>query len=231
MAKLKAVFNWSGGKDSTLALHYALKRSDLEIVCLVTTVNEVYGRVSMHGVREELLDLQAESIGLPLVKIYLPEMSDMQTYEDIMASQFALFSAQGIRVSVFGDIFLEDLKKYREEQMVGFGMSCVFPIWQRNTHELINEFICLGYKTVIACCKQELALFCGKILDVDLISQLPAHIDVCGENGEFHTFAFEGPIFTKPIPFVLGEKVLRFFPKPSEHAEKIGFWYQDLAPV
>src|ERR1700744_1405530 len=187
--KVKCIFNWSGGKDSALALYYCLQNPELEIKYLVTTVNDAFDRISMHGVRVELLKLQAESIGIPLYQIRLPEMPDMQTYDDTMRTHLGKFKAEGITHSIFGDIFLEDLKKYRDERLAEIGLTGIYPLWKRNTRELIDEFMHLGFGTVIACVQAKLKDFAGKEITQQLIDTLPDGVDPCGENGEFHTFS------------------------------------------
>lgn len=234
------IFNWSGGKDSTLALHYALQDPTLEIRYLITTVTEKYNRVSMHGVREALLIKQAESIGIPLYQIRLGEMPDMETYNSIMKTHLTKFKQEGITHSIFGDIFLEDLRLYRENKLAEIGLQAIFPLWQKDTSQLIGDFLNMGYKTVIVCVQQNLENICGKVISQDLINNLPAEIDPCGENGEFHTFAFEGPIFRNKIPFTIGERVFRTYNAPAKidanedspcsSTALSGFWYNDLLP-
>lgn len=234
------IFNWSGGKDSTLALHYALQDPTIEIRYLITTVTEKYNRVSMHGVRETLLVKQAESIGIPLYQIRLGEMPDMETYDSTMKTHLSKFKEEGITHSIFGDIFLEDLRLYRENKLAEIGLQAIFPLWKKDTKKLINDFLDLGYKTIIVCTKQNLKEICGKVISTDLITQLPADIDPCGENGEFHTFAFEGPIFRKKIAFKVGEQVFRTYNAPAKTDSNndsscsstalSGFWYTDLLP-
>ena len=232
--KKLCIFNWSGGKDSTLALHYALQDETIEIKYLVTTVTEKYNRVSMHGVRESLLLKQAESIGIPLYQIRLPEMPDMETYDNTMRNYLSKFKDEGITHSIFGDIFLEDLRKYREEKLSEIGLKAIFPLWKKDTTLLIDEFLKLNSKTIIVCAQQSLQYICGKVIGKDLISSLPKNIDPCGENGEFHTFAFEGPIFKKIINFELGELVYRTYNNPKldnesgSKSDYFGFWYIDL---
>jgi len=232
------IFNWSGGKDSTLALHYALQDPTIEIRYLLTTVTEKYNRISMHGVREALLIKQAESIGIPLYQIRLGEMPDMDTYDSTMKKHLSKFKEEGITHSIFGDIFLEDLRLYRENKLAEIGLTAIFPLWQKNTKELIKEFLNLNYKTIIVCTQQNLENICGKVISLGLIDQLPSDIDPCGENGEFHTFAFEGPIFRNKITFTIGEKVYRTYNTPGRTEENkdspcsttalSGFWYIDL---
>ncbi|RQO68547.1 ATP-binding protein [Pedobacter sp. KBW01] len=238
MDKKICIFNWSGGKDSTLALHYALQDPTIEIRYMVTTVTEQYNRVSMHGVREALLIRQAESIGIPLYQIRLGEMPDMETYDNTMRTHLSKFKAEGITHSIFGDIFLEDLRLYRENKLAEIGLKAIFPLWQKDTRRLISEFIGLDYKTIIVCTQQNLKDICGKVISEDLINSLPLEIDPCGENGEFHTFAFEGPVFKQKIAFSVGEQVFRTYNAPAKTAsesdspcsttELSGFWYTDL---
>lgn len=239
--KKVCIFNWSGGKDSTLALHYALQDETIEIKYLVTTVTAQYNRISMHGVRESLLLKQVESIGIPLYLIRLPEMPDMETYDKLMGVHMQKFKDEGITHSIFGDIFLEDLRKYREDKLAEIGLKAIFPLWKKNTTLLIDEFIKLNYKTIIVCAQQNLKAICGKVITNHLISNLPQNIDPCGENGEYHTFAFAGPMFKKIINFNIGELVYRTYKSPAEDAENddnelqnhsksnnLGFWYIDL---
>jgi len=238
MDKKICIFNWSGGKDSTLALHYSLQDPTIEIRYLVTTVTEQYNRVSMHGVREALLIKQAESIGIPLYQIRLGEMPDMETYDNTMRTHLSKFKAEGITHSVFGDIFLEDLRVYRENKLAEIGLEAIFPLWQKDTRQLIGEFIDLNYKTIIVCTQQNLKDICGKVITEDLINGLPPEIDPCGENGEFHTFAFEGPVFKQKIAFSIGEQVFRTYNAPTKTTSESdspcsttalsGFWYTDL---
>ncbi|WP_316803526.1 diphthine--ammonia ligase [Pedobacter nototheniae] len=240
MAKPKiCIFNWSGGKDSTLALHYALQDPELEIRYLVTTVTEKYNRVSMHGVRESLLIKQAKSIGIPLYQIRLPDLPDMETYDRVMYDHLSKLKEEGITHSIFGDIFLQDLRTYRENKLKEVGLTALFPLWNKDTPKLIDEFIDNGYKTIIVCCWDALKMLCGKVIDANFVAGLPADVDPCGENGEFHTFAFEGPIFKEKIPFNTGELIFKALPAPktnsdnghsstSELPKNQGFWYLDL---
>lgn len=236
----KCIFNWSGGKDSSLALYHCLRDPELDIKYLVTTINDAADRISMHGVRVELLKKQAESIGIPLYQVRLPEMPGMKEYDAVMRSSMERFQAEGITHTIFGDIFLEDLKSYRDARLAEVGMTGIYPLWKRNTTQLINEFFDLGFETVIACTQDRLERIVGKEITQELIMSLPDDVDVCGENGEFHTFAFRGPIFKQEIPFRTGEKVFREYAAPknaddtcfSSAPEKpAGFWYCDLLPA
>ncbi|WP_411273262.1 diphthine--ammonia ligase [Daejeonella sp.] len=239
--KLPCIFNWSGGKDSALALYHCLKNPALDIRYLVTTINNSANRISMHGVREELLIRQAASIGIPLYQIRLPEMPEMKDYDDAMREHLQKFENEGITHSIFGDIFLEDLRRYREDRLAEVGLKAIFPLWKRDTTELIYEFLDLGFRTIIVCTQHHLNELTGKEITKELISEFPDDIDVCGENGEFHTFVFEGPIFNHPVVFDIGEKVFKELKAPKNADEsctsdntaldgKFGFWYTDLLP-
>ncbi|MEO6327547.1 MAG: diphthine--ammonia ligase [Ginsengibacter sp.] len=239
---MKAFFNWSGGKDSALALYHAQKDKRYSIEKLLTNINGKHRRISMHGVREELLELQSQAIGLPLQKIILPEEPSMQEYENTMRETMEEFQKKEFTHAFFGDIFLEDLKKYREEQLAKAGINAVFPLWKRNTVELMHEFIDLGFKTILVCIKAE-ALpkeFAGRIIDKDFLKDLPKNVDACGENGEFHSFVFDGPIFKQPIAIKVGEKVFREYTAPKDEKNNcfirqppssMGFWFCDLLPA
>ncbi|OCX53791.1 ATP-binding protein [Mucilaginibacter sp. PPCGB 2223] len=240
MESKKCIFNWSGGKDSSLALYHCLQDPELEIKYLVTTVNDAMNRISMHGVREELLIRQAEEIGIPLYQVRLPEMPGMKEYDDTMRTHLDILKGEGITHSIFGDIFLEDLKKYRDERLAEAGMAGIYPLWKRDTHELIEEFLSLGFGTVIACTQERLGELAGKEITRELIQSLPADVDVCGENGEFHTYCFKGPIFKNPINYVTGERVFKEYAAPKNADDTCapgnakpavsGFWYCDLLP-
>ncbi|MDE2221562.1 MAG: adenine nucleotide alpha hydrolase [Candidatus Omnitrophica bacterium] len=238
----KAIFNWSGGKDSSLSLYYLLRSKEFDIRYLVTSVNTKFNRISMHGVREALLHQQAESIGIPLRKIMVPEMPTMEIYNDLMEQALVGFKKEGIGHSVFGDIFLEDLKKYREERLARVGMKGVFPIWRIPSLKLVREFIDLGFKAVLVCVDEKVLdrSFVGRPLDEALLKDLPAKADPCGENGEYHSFVYDGPIFSYPVAFDIGEIVHRDYAaavqtgssvcSTSSPAVHTGFWYCDLIP-
>lgn len=239
MNKLKCIFNWSGGKDSALALYHCLQTPNLDICYLVTTINDSANRISMHGVRYELLKQQAKEIGIELYEIRLPEMPDMQTYDETMRQHLDKFKREGITHSIFGDIFLEDLRKYREDQLAKVGLTALFPLWKRDTQAVVDEFLALGFKTVIVCTQEKYGNLVGEVMTQELIWVFPAGMDVCGENGEFHTFAFDGPLFKKSIKYTLGEKVFKMFKAPKKSTdtcgntaiaqpENSGFWYVDL---
>lgn len=231
MPKISAIFNWSGGKDSTLALHHVLKEGKIDIQYLLTTVNDSFNRIAMHGVREALLLQQADSLSISLIQVRLPEMPDMEIYERVMSESLVQLKKQGISHAIFGDIFLEDLKIYRENQLSKINMNAVFPLWKRDSLAVVKEFIKLGYKTIVVCAQDGLQDFCGRIIDESFLNDLPPNIDPCGENGEFHTFVFDGPIFKKPINFILGEKIFKTFPNPDQNNSANGYWYIDLVPI
>lgn len=232
--KVSCIFNWSGGKDSALALYHCLKDPLIDIKYLVTTINGQANRISMHGVREELLIFQAQSIGIPLFRIRLPEMPGMAEYDACMAGHLRNFRDEGITHSIFGDIFLQDLRDYREARLKKAGLNTIFPLWKRDTGEVVNEFLDLGFRTVISCARHDLEALAGKELSRELIADFPPDVDVCGENGEFHTFVYDGPFFHQPVPFRVGEKVFKEYNAPqgsdpgNGERAKAGFWYADL---
>lgn len=244
--KEKIVFCWSGGKDSAMALNRLQREGRYEVVSLLTTCNEHFGRVSMHGVRVGMLERQAEAIGLPLETVYVSQRSSNEEYQQKMAACLAAHQARGVTACAFGDIFLEDLKHWREENLAKIGMRGIFPLWKNDTRELMREFFALGFGTVI-CCVNDAWLdetAAGRIIDEAFIQSLPANVDVCGENGEFHSFAFAGPMFRQAVKFRAGEIVYRPVeagpaadlgssyvcpasgPRPTR-----GFWFCDLLPA
>lgn len=232
--KPKAVFNWSSGKDSAFALYKIIQEDQYEVTTLLTSINKEFQRISMHGVHVSLLENQAKSLNLPLIKMELPKEPSMEEYREIMNKTMAEIQAMGITQSIFGDIFLEDLRKYREDQLKAIGMKAVFPLWKKNTTDLIHEFLDLGFKTIVTCVNETYLdkSFAGRIIDKDFIRELPKNVDPCGENGEFHTFTFYGPVFKESVKFEIGETVKKTYPKPKANPEeKDGeyvFWFCDL---
>lgn len=240
--KQQAFFNWSTGKDSALALYKAIQSNQFELSGLLTTINDGYGRVSMHGIRKGLLYKQVESIGLPLFEVLLPEIPTMESYEKAFQKVLKERVKSGDEVSIFGDIFLEDLRKYREDKLAEIKLKAYFPLWGGDTKQLLEELIDLGFKAIVVCVNANVLgeEFLGKIIDREFLAMLPESVDPCGENGEFHTFVFDGPIFSYPIEFEVGEKVFRTYQNPakkeesndydcvSEEQEINGFWYFDL---
>jgi uncharacterized protein (TIGR00290 family) len=234
--KVEAYMNWSGGKDSSLCLYKALQRGNYNITHLLTSVNAAHDRISMHGVRRSLLEAQAKSIGIPLTTIELPEQPDMQEYENAMFQKVNGLKETGCTHAIFGDIFLEDLKIYREQKLATLDVECVFPLWKIDTTELVHEFIHLGFKSIIVCVNEQYVnkSFCGRIIDHDFINDLPSNVDPCGENGEFHSFVFDGPIFNTPIEFTKGEIVYKTYKAPKENDSTkpdYGFYFCDLLPA
>jgi len=205
------VVSWSGGKDSTLALNEILNNTDYEVHSLITTVTEGYNRISIHGVRNELLEKQVQSIGLPLHKVSIPKDSKNEQYESALKKVLLKFKNEGINEIVFGDIFLEDVKKYRDELLNKLDMKGVYPIWKKDSKELARKFIELGFKAVTTCVDSQQIdkKFVGREYDSEFLNDLPNSADHCGENGEFHTFVYDGPLFDKKIYFTKGEIVFR----------------------
>ena len=215
------LFCWSGGKDSAMAFHTLQEEGRWRITALLTTITEEYDRVSMHGVRRELLERQAESIGLPLDPVLIPPKCVNSMYEERMAEALVRHLARGVCQVAFGDIFLEDLRAYRERNLAQLGMEGLFPIWKRDTRALAQEFLRLGFCAITVCVDPRVLdpSFAGRELDASFFADLPAGVDPCGENGEFHTFVFDGPVFRAPVRIRAGEKVAHD-----------GFCFCDLLP-
>jgi uncharacterized protein (TIGR00290 family) len=213
--------SWSGGKDSALAL-WTLRCRLLEPEALITTVTETYERISMHGVRRELLARQAEALAIPLVEVVIPRSCVNEIYEARMAEAFAAAPLSGVGAVAFGDLFLEDVRAYREARLTAAGKRGLFPLWGRNTGALAREFLEAGFEATVVCVdRRALApTFCGRRYDERLLAELPPRVDPCGENGEFHTFVSAGPIFAEPISTARGEIV-----------ERDGFVFCDLIPA
>jgi uncharacterized protein (TIGR00290 family) len=210
-AKEKILCCWSGGKDCALALHEILRSDEFEVAALLTTLTEDYQRVSMHGVRVELLEMQAGSLNLPLEKVWIPRDADEDTYESRMREVLEKQRSTGVTKVAFGDIFLEDVRRHREEKLAEIGITAIFPLWGRDTDELARAFIREGFEAILTCVdtQQLEGCFTGRAVDEKLLADLPHPVDPCGENGEFHTFVHTGPIFRCPIPYRTGETVLR----------------------
>lgn len=219
----KILFCWSGGKDSAMALYELRKSHTYEIISLLTTVTADYDRISMHGVQRVLLEEQAESLGIPLDKVYITKTSSNKEYENKMRDRLIYYKCLDVFSVVFGDIFLEDLRKYREDNLSRIGLKGIFPIWKRSTTELANSFIDSGFKAIVTCVDSKAIdkSFVGRVFDKQFLSELPRNVDPCGEKGEFHSFVYDGPIFKKRISFEKGEIVLR----------DNRFYYCDLIPI
>jgi uncharacterized protein (TIGR00290 family) len=220
--KAPALMSWSGGKDSCVALYEIQKANSYRVAALLTTVTRDYDRISMHGVRRVLLEKQATSLRLPLHQVLISKDATNEEYEAKMGEALSVYRGQGIDSIVFGDLFLEDIRAYREQFLARHHMQGLFPVWKRDTSRFINEFIELGFKAVVTCVNSE-ALdrsFAGRIIDDAFISSLPVGVDPCGENGEYHSFVFDGPIFTEAVRFSIGVTVSRN-----------SYWFRDLLPV
>jgi len=218
---IPTLMSWSGGKDSCLALYEIQKAQDYRVAALLTTVTRDYDRISMHGVRRILLERQAASLGLPLHEVFITKDATNQEYETKMEEAFSMYREQGIDRIVFGDLFLEEVRAYRDQFLARHDMHGIYPVWLRDTTEFIREFIKLGFKAVITCVNGEVldSSFAGMMIDENFLSALPPHVDPCGENGEFHTFVFDGPVFKEAVKCSVGEKVARE-----------SFWFCDLLP-
>ena len=226
----RAALSFSGGKDSVLALHYVLKESRYKVDYLFVSISRLYQRVSMHGIRKELITRQGMALGIRTRKMYLPENISMEMYQKIMEAEMQLMKERGIHTMIFGDIFLEDLKQYREEQLNSIGMKAVFPLWKMDTVELYKTFVTLGYKAKIVSVnlKKLGKEFLGKELSLELLKEFPKGIDVCGENGEFHTFVYDGEIFQHPVSFKSGEIMERNY---VHNGEEHPYAFLDLKVV
>ncbi|HEX3832702.1 MAG TPA: ATP-binding protein [Solirubrobacteraceae bacterium] len=203
--------SWSGGKDSALALHELRQRSGQPPRALITTVTADYGRISMHGVQRELLFGQAQAVGLPLVEVEIPADCSNDVYEQRMGHALAQAPLAGAETIAFGDLFLADIRAYREERLSRVGKQAIFPLWGRDTNTLAREFIAAGFDAVLVCIDPRRLdpSFAGRRFDTALLADLPPDVDPCGENGEFHTFVHGGPIFSAPIACQVGETVQR----------------------
>jgi uncharacterized protein (TIGR00290 family) len=217
----KIVISWSGGKDSSLAYYYMQQTRSHEIAALLTAVTEDYNRVSMHGVRRVLLERQAESLGVPLQEVYIPKDCTTKEYGSRMKEVLLGYQRENINGVCFGDIHLEDVRRYREERLARIGMRGIFPLWKRDPAELIRGFIDLGFKAIVTCVDSRVldSSFVGKVIDNDFVARLPSSADPDGENGEFHSFVFDGPIFKQRIEVSTGGIIM-----------KDGFYFCDLLP-
>lgn len=222
MTNKRTLLAWSSGKDSAYCLHVLRLRTDVEVVGLLTTLNERYDRVAMHAVRRELLEAQAEAAGLPLFIVSIPDPCPNAAYEAAMEKALAAARQQGIAAVAFGDLFLEDVRRYREQRLADSGIMPLFPLWGRPTGALAAEMLAAGLRARITCIDPRAlpASFAGREFDAALLATLPGGVDPCGENGEFHTFAWDGPMFRHAVPVRGGEVVTRD-----------GFVFADLLPV
>ncbi|HZU53398.1 MAG TPA: hypothetical protein VFF77_05860 [Holophagaceae bacterium] len=221
MPKPPALLSWSSGKDAAWALHVLRQQGDVEVVGLLTTINRAFDRVAMHAVREALLEAQAAAAGLPLWKVDIPFPCPNEAYEEAMAAACAKAVDKGIEIIAFGDLFLEDVRDYRIQKLTGTGLKPLFPLWGRDTAALAREMIAGGLKATLTCVNPKAleASFAGRDFDAALLADLPPSVDPCGERGEFHSFAWDGPMFQHPVPIQRGEVV-----------ERDGFVFADLLP-
>ena len=219
----KILFTWSGGKDSALALYQLQKTKKYEISALLTTITEGYNRISIHGVRKLLLEKQIKSLGYSFEQVVIPKKATIEKYESEMAKILKKYCRNKVLTVAFGDIFLEDLRKYREKKLAKIKMKAMFPIWKQSTKKLANEFIDSGFKAIITCVDSKILdkKFVGREFNKQLLDELPKSVDPCGENGEFHSFVYDGPIFKKKILFKKGRVVCK----------KNRFCFCDLIPI
>jgi len=224
------VLNWSSGKDAALAYYYLQKSGVYQVNGLLTTLSAAYKRVSMHGVPEEVLDMQAGQMRQDLHKIYLPESAGMEIYNALMREAVETIRNKGIRHLAFGDLFLEDLRRYREEQLAAENFRAVFPLWKKNTHALVEEIEDVGIRAMIICVDERFLgkEFLGKPIDRQLLELLPAGVDPCGENGEFHTLVTDAPFFREPLAIEKGD-IVHNSDKGNQQMElDTGFWFLDV---
>jgi uncharacterized protein (TIGR00290 family) len=227
---IQAVLNWSGGKDSAFCLYKCLAGKEISIRHLLTTLNGADKRIPMHGISSSLLSKQAACIGINLKEIFLPPNAPNNVYDELMRDTLEKLMEEGITHSVYGDILLEDLKQYRESRLEEAKMKGLFPLWKMPADKIMNEFIALGFKAVITCVDEKRLdkSFAGREIDNSLLNDLPDDVDICGENGEYHSFVYDGPVFKSPVPF----KRSGIFHKEYAHAagSPAGFWCIDLIP-
>ena len=222
-----AIF-WSGGKDSAYALYRALLCDKYEVKYLVTTLNNDYKRISMHGVSEQMLDKQAHALGIPVQKVYV-HASTHQAYEDALLKVLRrLRDQEHILHYLAGDIFLEDVRTYREQLLAKEGLSALFPIWGEDTYKLSRSMLNIGIETCVCCVQEHLKPWLGQVYNHTFLDSLPKDVDPCGEQGEFHSYCYQAPIFSYHIPYQLGEKIYRTY---SHKKVQSGFWFVDILPT
>jgi uncharacterized protein (TIGR00290 family) len=238
VSKKKVTISWSGGKDSAFALYKILLSGEYDVVSLHTIFGSDTHRVGLHGIHEKMIEEQVSRIGIPLTKLYLPPSADNKAFENVTRGFYDQCKSDKIEGVVYGDIFLEDLKAYRESLSKPFGLQAIFPLWQCASEMLINDFINAGFRTLV--CAADANFFSkelvGVTIDEKFVSQLPSNVDPCGERGEFHTFVYDGPVFKKSVEFSKGDVVLKWY--DFEMVNELGqltkqrssFWFQDLLP-
>jgi uncharacterized protein (TIGR00290 family) len=218
----RVIVSWSGGKDCGVALYELLRSGQYEVAALLTTVTKDYNRISMHGVRRVLLKRQIDLLGFPLEEVFISKAASNEEYEAQMLRVLTKHKEGGVSAVVFGDIFLEDLRQYRESNLAKLGLKGIFPLWKRDTSKLADSFVALGFKAIATCVDTNVLdrQFAGRIIDARFFAELPKTVDPCGENGEYHSFVYDGPIFRAPVAWSIGEVVLR----------ENRFCYCDLTP-
>jgi uncharacterized protein (TIGR00290 family) len=221
--KEKILVSWSGGKDCALALYELLRAGDFEIVALLTTITEDYDKVSMHGIRTALIDLQGKALGIPVEKVHLANDAANKEYEERLTKTLTRYKEQGVKSFAFGDLYLDEVRKYREKNLARIAMEAVFPLWGRDTNLIAQQFINSAFKAVVTCVDSRTLdkTFIGRSIDKQFLSELPVSVDCCGENGEYHSFVYDGPIFNQRISHQTGQVVLR----------DNRFYYLDLMPL
>jgi uncharacterized protein (TIGR00290 family) len=222
MDRKAVLLSWSGGKDSCLALHQLQRKPDVSVAALLTTITRDFDRISMHGVRRVLLEQQADSLDIPLHPIFISKGASDNEYETTMADAFSVYRDRGIDTVVFGDLFLEDIRAYRDGFLAKQSMIGAYPVWGKDTSALVRKFIGCGFKAAVVCVDpaQLDHSFVGRVIDEEFLSELPPDVDPCGENGEFHTFVFDGPNFRFPVQFSFGAI-----------SKRDSFWFCDLLPA
>lgn len=228
---IHTVLNWSSGKDAALAYHM-LMEGPYNVSHLLTTVNDEHKRIVMHGVREELLDAQAQRMGLPLQKIYLPAVPTDDLYKAAMEKALTELKGKGVTAAAFGDIFLDDLKVYREQQLAQVGIQAVFPLWKQDSSTLVATLEQVGIEAMIVCVNEKFLgkEFLGRRVDTQILQELPDNVDPCGENGEFHTYVYNAPYFSSPIPVKKGETVYKNYTPAENDTDQwnTGFYFLDV---
>lgn len=224
--------NWSSGKDAAYALFELQRNSEFKVDLLFTTILKETQRIGMHGLSRAMLETQSKAIGLPLKVLELENPSEMSVYERQVKESIEDLKELGYEACAFGDIFLEDLKNYREKQLKEVGIQAQFPIWKKNTKRQFHDFLEAGFKAVVVSANAKWfdADFVGRVLDEKFLTDLPSEVDPCGENGEFHTFCYDGPIFRNAVNYKVGEKCIKSYPSPNKEGEKIDFWFCDIEP-
>ena len=230
---IQVVMNWSSGKDAALAFHLLSGMKGYRVSHLLTTLSAEHDRIFMHGIREKLLDIQAERMGIPQIKVKLPASPDDNIYKTAMAENLSALNQQGVTTSAFGDIFLEDLKTYREQQLQKAGMAALFPLWKKDTRQLVKMVEETGIEAIIVCVNEKHLgkEYLGKKITTELIDSFPPDTDPCGENGEYHTFVYNAPFFSSPISIKTGEIVHKVYPSESNKQWDTGFYFLDVDVV